>query len=238
MFLATYINEETLLPLPSYDLWEEKYAISTYTSATVYAGLLAASDLASLLGKSSDGVHFKSVATAIKTSILKYLYLPEKEYFCKSINQVGLDYIYDEVLDISSIYGIFTYGILDIDDPRVEKTINKIERELLNKNGIGGVPRYTNDEYFTQSKGRPNPWYICTLWLAQYYILKAKTIKDLESTKSYFDWVSKYTPKSGVMSEQLHAVHGTALSATPLTWSHAEFIRTVHMYIDKFDKLA
>src|SRR5262249_10620764 len=41
-FLVAYRHAETGLPAPSYDLWEERYGIWTFTTTTVWAGLQAA----------------------------------------------------------------------------------------------------------------------------------------------------------------------------------------------------
>ena len=40
-FLASYIDEHTGLPRPSYDLWEERFLTTTYTTAVTYAALQA-----------------------------------------------------------------------------------------------------------------------------------------------------------------------------------------------------
>ena len=45
-FLLKYIDPKTGLPRPSFDLWEEKYGVFTWTAATVYAGLWAAAKFA------------------------------------------------------------------------------------------------------------------------------------------------------------------------------------------------
>jgi GH15 family glucan-1,4-alpha-glucosidase len=237
MFLADYIDKETGLPKQSYDLWEEKFGTSTFTASTVYAGLTAAASFADLLGKHSYGHYFTTIAERMKKSIADNLYVEEIDSFCKLIQLKESGNIYDNTIDISSVYGVFAFGVLDPEDERVKKSIKTIEELLVNKNGIGGVPRYVNDKYFTEVEGKPNPWYICTLWLTQYYISISKTLAELSKAHEYFDWVIKYTPKAGAMSEQLHFGNGTQLSATPLTWSHAEYIRTVHMYIDKYSNL-
>jgi GH15 family glucan-1,4-alpha-glucosidase len=237
-FLATYIDKDTGLPEPSYDLWEEKYGISTYTASTVYAGLLAVADIAQILGKDIDANRFREVAQKMKNAIIEHLYLPDEKMFCKSLTINGLGFSYDKVIDISSIYGVFFYTVLPIDDAKVIESIKTIEEKLFVHNGIGGVPRYINDEYFMVEGGNPNPWYICTLWLAQYYIMSATKLSDLEKPYEFIEWVNTYTPKAGAMSEQLHVRTGEQLSATPLTWSHGEYIRTVHMYIDMYNKLA
>ena len=50
--MIQYRDPDTKLPLPSYDLWEEKRGCSTFTAAAVYGALVAAADLAKILGKS------------------------------------------------------------------------------------------------------------------------------------------------------------------------------------------
>ncbi len=237
MFLADYIDKETGLPKQSYDLWEEKFGTSTFTSSSVYAGLTAAASFADLLGKHSYGHYFTTIAERMKTSIAENLYVEEINSFCKLLRLSDSGNTYDNTIDISSVYGVFAFGVLDPEEDRVKKSIKTIEELLVNKDGIGGVPRYVNDKYFTEVEGKPNPWYICTLWLAQYYISVSKSLVELSRAHDYFNWVEKYTPKAGAMSEQLHFGNGAQLSATPLTWSHAEYVKTVHMYIDKYSEL-
>ena len=88
-----------------------------------------------------------------------------------------------------------------------------------------------------QVEGIPNPWYITTLWLAQYYALTAKTNEDLDKVRYWLNWVITHSPLSGVLSEQLHPFTGEQLSATPLTWSHAEYVRTIMYYHDALERL-
>ena len=131
---------------------------------------------------------------------------------------------------MSSIYAIYAYGILDIDDPIVVQSIATIEEKLRINTGIDGVPRYTGDRYYFQVEGVSNPWYITTLWLAQYYALSAKNTDDLDKVRHWLNWTITHSPLSGVLSEQLHPYTGEQLSANPLTWSHAEYVRTVILY--------
>ncbi|MAG55156.1 MAG: glycosyl hydrolase, partial [Planctomycetes bacterium] len=49
-FVAEYRDPDTRLPLPSWDLWEERYGVHSFTVATVIAGLRAAAEIASRLG--------------------------------------------------------------------------------------------------------------------------------------------------------------------------------------------
>ena len=234
-FLVYFTDEETGLPLPSYDLWEEKHGVSTFTSATVYAGLVAAAKFAKLFGKDIDEKLFTETAEYMKEAILKYLYNEEQKMFVKNVNKKNGELVYDMTLDMSSIYAIYNYGILPIDDRRVTESIQTIEEKLRLKNGIDGVPRYTNDNYYKQVQDVSNPWYITTLWLAQYYVHAATSPEELENVKYWLNWVVTHSPSSGVLSEQLHPYTGEQLSANPLTWSHAEYVRTVMLYHRKLE---
>jgi len=49
-FMVDFRDPATGLPKPSYDLWEERYGVHTYTCATVYGGLVAARNFARVFG--------------------------------------------------------------------------------------------------------------------------------------------------------------------------------------------
>ena len=72
-----------------------------------------------------------------------------------------------------------------------------------------------------------NPWFICTLWMAQWCIATAKTVNDLKAAREIVDWVVAHQQHGGLLSEQLDPNTGAPLSVSPLTWSAAELITTV-----------
>jgi GH15 family glucan-1,4-alpha-glucosidase len=82
----------------------------------------------------------------------------------------------DKRVDCSTAYGLFEYGILDIDDLRLTETVAKTKERLWTEKS-GGLARYDGDNYYRIDGQPPNPWFISTLWLAEYYIEKAKTWK-------------------------------------------------------------
>lgn len=237
LFLVDFINKDTGLPLPSYDLWEEKHGVSTFTCSTVYAGLLAGAHFAELFEKNNTKDLLRQTAERLQRAIIENLYDESMGMFLKQISYKHGQIIKDTTIDMSSVYGIFTYGVLPVDDEKVTTSIKTIESELRINRGIDGVPRYTRDKYYLQVDDVPNPWYITTLWLAQYYILKAKTKDDLGEAQFWINWVLDRAPSSGVLGEQLHPFTGEQLSATPLTWSHAEYVRTIMLYQDQITKL-
>ena len=104
---------------------------------------------------------------------------------------------------------------------------------------IGGLARYQNDSYQQverqdTSRVPGNPWFVCTMWLARYRLRLAQTQEDLAAGLKLLEWAARRALPSGTMAEQLHPYTGEPLSVSPLTWSHAEYVRTVQEYIDRF----
>lgn len=238
VFMVEHRDKNTGLPKPSYDLWEEKFGVHTYTASSVYGGLIATANFAELLGKDLDAVHYRKIAEEIKEGILKYLYNEEEGVFYKMVNFIDGEPKIDKTLDMSSVYGIYAFGVLPEDDKRVEKAIENVEKRLKCNTSVGGVVRYEGDKYYLRSSEVPgNPWFITTLWLAQYHIARAEKESDLEKVKEWLSWTTKHSLPSGVLSEQLDPHTGEQISAAPLAWSHAEFVITIIKYLDKLKEL-
>ncbi len=236
-FMVNYIDVVTGLPKPSYDLWEEKWGVSTFTASAVYAALNAASHFSKLLGKVQHEQKYKETSDKIREAIIRYLWNDGKKMFYKMVNFEGDRPVYDDTLDFSSIYGIFRFRVLDALDEKVVASISTMEA-LAKKIPIGGMVRYENDVYHVGSVPVPgNPWVITTLWLAQYYIVTAKEEKDFDKVKELLSWVVSHKASTGVLPEQFDAVTGEHLSASPLTWSHSEYVSTVINYLEKLEDL-
>jgi GH15 family glucan-1,4-alpha-glucosidase len=221
-FISLFIDEDTGLPHASYDLWEEKFLTSTYTTCTVIAGLETAAKLAEVVNQPDDAVRWKQVAQGIRNNLDK---LYRGNAFVKGfVLQENGELEYDETLDISSLFGPFMFAGLPLDDPRLKSTAEQIEKRLLNTSPGGGVLRYENDPYFLAKKQyKGNPWIVTTLWLCQYF----STVGRDDDAHKLLDWALKRELPSGVLSEQFDPVDGSPLGVTPLVWSHAEMINTL-----------
>lgn len=214
-FLIHYKDIHSGLPLPSYDLWEEQYGVSPFTASVTYGGLMAAGNFAKTLGKEDDAGKFFSEAESLRKAILTHLW--DKE----------------TVLDASSFYGPFRFGVMSADDPRMKEAFEMFKNRLSRGINIGGIARYEGDKYSHVEGGSVgNPWFVTTLWFAQYKIAVATSASDLADVVADIEWAAKYA-RSGMLSEQLNPDTGEPISATPLTWSHAEFVRTVIEYDKK-----
>src|SRR5207244_1747702 len=78
---------------------------------------------------------------------------------------------------------------------------------------------------------------ISTLWLARYRLLRSHTVEDLARGLELIEWAARRALPSGVMAEQLHPYTGEPLSVSPLTWSHAAYVRVVREYLDRTAQL-
>ena len=233
-FMSSYREPRTKLPAPSFDLWEERRGIHAWTTAAVWAGLVAARDFAAAFGQHELSKRYGIAADEIKAAALTHLYDAERGRFVRTVNVLADGTITkDATLDIS-MAGIFLFGMLPADDPRVVATMAALEERLWVRSAIGGVARYENDYYFQQSQDigpiPGNPWFVATLWLAEYHVATAKTLADLERASELLEWCATKALPSGVLAEQVSPLTGDPLSVSPLTWSHAGYVAAIQHY--------
>jgi len=236
-WLCEYWDTKSKLPLPSWDLWEERYGIHAWTVGAVWAGLMSASRFAKAFGQTSLAQKYADTATILKKSIQKKLWSPSKNRFLRMIKQDKQNkWIEDEVLD-ASLVGLWYFGMFEADAPEIEATMLAIKDTLWVKTPVGGIARYENDYYHQVSQDLNNvpgnPWFISTLWVAQWFIAKSKNIRELEKAMPYIQWATDNAQASGVLAEQVDPYTGAPLSVSPLTWSHATMVMTVRQYMTK-----
>lgn len=221
-FLAGFIDEQTSLPHASYDLWEEKFLTTTYTTSVTYAGLKVAARLAELFNYPDDALAWGKAASTIESG-MELLFDQERRTFRKGVLLKQDDTIgYDNTLDISSLYGVMMFGPPSARE-HLHDTMRGIEETLKDKSPAGGTPRYENDYYMRKkSQYLGNPWFITSFWLAQYYHENNQTNR----ARSMMEWAAQKTLPSGIFSEQIEPETGEQLSVAPLVWSHAEYINT------------
>lgn len=223
-FLASYIDPTTGLPRPSYDLWEERYLTTTYTTSVVYAALLAAADLADITEDSDNAVRWRSAADDILTAAHKHLYNAERKMFYKGVLVKHGQLEYDSTADSSSVFGAFMFGLFPVGSEELKASMTTLMEVFGLDKGAIGLPRYENDQYYrVDPNTKGNWWVICSLWLAQYHI----ETDQPEEVWRILDWVRDHAGTTGILPEQLSPVDESFVSVAPLTWSHAEYIATL-----------
>lgn len=238
-FLGDFIEAPLGLPMNSYDLWEEKFGISTYTASCVYGALMASTRFAGMLGKEEQARTYLAIAQRMRSAILEHLFDAKRGVFIKQVRvQQNDEVARDEVVDISSLFGPVYFGVIDADDERCTKMLDVVYTRLCVTGNNGGCIRYEGDNYYKlQDSTASNPWAITTLFLAHIQISRAKKIRDLKNPELILEWIVQTATTGGMLPEQINPQNGSPLSATPLVWSHACFVETVIYFIEKYREL-
>ncbi len=240
-FLFLHRDAQTGLPIPSYDLWEERHGILSWTVAATWAGLDAAARFTESFGDDELARRYRQAAEEIKAGADAQLWRPDLKRFVRMINPTADGkYEFDPVID-SSLAGLWQFGMYAPDDPRIVQTMEAIRGRLWVRTNVGGVARYENDQYHQVSQDIQNvpgnPWFICTLWLSEWYAATARTKDDLQKSLDLIHWVVDHALPSGILAEQVNPFTDEPLSVSPLTWSHAAFVATVRAYLNARSRL-
>jgi len=230
------------LPLPSWDLWEERRGIHTFTVASTIGALFAASEFAHEFGELDRAAAFHEGAERMRGALRRHMWHEERGHFARMA--VPLDdgtYRLDLTRD-SANFALFAFGALDADDPEVASEMDSMRDRLWVKTDVGGCARYERDYYHQVESEKTddvpgNPWVICTLWQAQYHIARAEKPEDLRPALTLLEWVTRRTLPSGVLAEQFHPYTGEPISVAPLTWSHATLVTTCVLYMRALERL-
>ena len=252
-FMCAYRDENTGLPKPSYDLWEERYGVHAFTVGTVYGGLDAAAQFAEAFGETDRAAKYRRAANEVRDGAAKHLWSQKHNRFARRLmpretHQIGntADLKTEDLFEVdmtidASLWAIPKFWLFAPDDPRVVATMEAVEERLWVKTDVGGIARYEDDYYHRVSDDienvAGNPWFICTLWLADYAISKAETRAELKKAHGIFEWVANHALPSGVLAEQVNPYTNAPMSVSPLTWSHATVVSTVIKYLEKLEML-
>jgi GH15 family glucan-1,4-alpha-glucosidase len=238
-FLEGYRAADTGLPRPSWDLWEERWGVHTYTVATVFGGLSAAANFAKAFGEHGLAMKYLKAAGDLQHAAREALYSHAKGRFGRSLDPET------KTLDLTvdaSLSSVAAFELFPAEDPMLTSTVDQVAEHLAVRTEVGGIARYECDPFFRVTddfeRVPGNPWIPCTLWLAQYRIKAARSLGDLRAALDILRWTAAQARPSGALPEQLHPFGRGTVSVCPLSWSHAEFIITVRDYLDRRRQLA
>lgn len=245
-FLCGFIDEETGLPKPSFDLWEERWGEHAYSSAAVYGGLISAAEIAAILGKSDEKSRkWTLTADKIKDSILQYFWKEDFRRFIRSVrvklNGWGAEPSQDTVLidsnpmgykrdvtledwivDVSLLGLCIPFEVFAVKDQKVLDTVALVEK-VLTASPVGGIKRYEHDNYIGG-----NPWILTTLWVALFHAKSG----NYDKAKEYLFWAANGRTSLGLLPEQVNRETGKPEWVIPLTWSHAMYVHVLSELIN------
>lgn len=242
-YLEAFIDVETGLTLPSFDLWEERVGEHAYSAAAVYGGLSGAANVARKLGYNQEADRWQQIAAKMAAGITTHLWNEEKQCFIRTIKKVvdrgeyefnknqgaqvwhykrEKDYDVfqiwrDDLMDASLLGLVHPFEVIPATDSRMTATVDWIESTLTNSR-TGGIKRYEYDHYIGG-----NPWINTTLWMALYFTRAGQ----YDRANSLIHWVVDHRTDIGLLPEQVDQNTGEPAWIIPLTWSHAMFILAV-----------
>lgn len=231
------------LPQPSWDLWEERRGVHTFTVATTIGALHAAAAFAADFGEHDRAALYREGAEKMTTAMRRFMWNEQEQRFARNVVPLpDGTYKMDMAAD-SANYALFAFAGLPVTDPMVAAEMEAMRQRVTVRTPIGGYARYYHDYYHQVERDNiadvpGNPWVICTLWRAQYAIAKATSQAELSEAMDILNWCVARAERSGVLAEQHHPHTGEAISVSPLTWSHATFIMVVMEYLRKRELLA
>lgn len=194
---------------PCYDYWEEHgNAVHISTLSAIFAGLTAVQTL-------MPALDFSATCDEIRKFVLEQGLTPGGE-LAKSI---GMDMVDANLISVATPHRLFAP-----DDPVMQRTIARIERELHAPDS--GIHRYVNDVYYGGGA-----WVLLALWLAWYY----QEIGETARATSLITWAEAQADNAGHLPEQIPLpmlapyhyqpwVQQRGPIARPLLWSHAKYI--------------
>ncbi len=235
-------RDQNGLPLPSWDLWEERRGVHTFTVATTIGALRAAAAFSEDFGEHSLASQFREGAERMTTALRRHLWNPEQNRFARNCQLLpDGTYKLDMTCDAAN-YSVFEFAGISPFDPMVEADMAAAKQRIGIKTDVGGYARYEHDYYHQVERDNiqlvpGNPWIICTLWRAQFIIQRAKSREEMQEALELLQWCVKRADKSGVLAEQFHPYTGEPISVSPLTWSHATFVIVVVEYLRKLAEI-
>ena len=234
-FLCGFVDEETGLPLPSVDLWEQTDGQHAYSAAATFGGLRACAAMAARHEPSLES-RYAQAAERVRAALEEHLWSEEHGRYLRS-RWVGRQdaggeappAIFDRALRYptravrsvdcedarvdSSLLGLsWPFGAVDPSSSRMRATLAAVEREL--RLSDGGVLRHEDDEY-----AGGNPWLISTLWLG----LAHRRAGNEAGLREAVDYALVRQTSLGLLPEQVTS-EGEPAWVVPLGWSHAMLV--------------
>lgn len=196
------------LPLPTWDMWEERHGVHTATACVTARALREAGRL--VAGR------WNGVADRMLAAVQNNLYMPGEGRYARSLG--------DPTPDSALLFGLRYVPEL----AHAEATVRQVGDLLSVRTGVGGIARYEGDYYFRVTEDAPgNPWVICTVWWESWL----HSLGEPGAAARLEAWLRDRGGATGVLPEQVHALTGEPLSVSPLAWSHVEAARFRHLIV-------
>jgi glucoamylase len=204
---------------PCFDIWEEEVGLHYYTLSVCEAALAAGAAwcLSSDRKFSEDCLREAGNLTVLRRTF----WLQDEGYLRSRMLPEGRS---TKELDISVI--LAANHARQACDPHLVATLNQLADLFRNSYAINrghgpgpAMGRYAGDRYYSGGA-----YFFSTLGAAEF----CYRLGDRARGDAFLETVRRFTPESGLMSEQFDQATGAQASAKDLAWSHAAFLSCVH----------
>ena len=183
--------QETGLPLPSYDLWEEKIGVSTYTCSAVYAGFDCSCTVCELLDKRDRMRKYKQVAQEIKDAAIKYLFNEELDSFARiAYNDSNGGGPRENCWRQLTLWSLVFWYVRTIASA-LSKTLAQVRTETPQPRRHWWFTFRYEARWIFHDTDISNPWIITTLWEALKVKYKPERPNMTEYVEEVIQWVVK-----------------------------------------------
>ncbi|HEY5218932.1 MAG TPA: glycoside hydrolase family 15 protein, partial [Gemmatimonadaceae bacterium] len=137
-FMLGFVDQDTGLPKPSFDLWEERWGVHAFTVAAVIAGLRAAGELSQTFGETERATRYRAGADRMLTAFRSIMWNDREQRFARMATPTPTGYTLDMTMD-SSLFGLVEMDVLPPNDPQFESTVRQVAARLRVNTDIGGI---------------------------------------------------------------------------------------------------
>lgn len=195
------------------DLWElDKDGTWTYSNGAAVAGLEAGARLATSMGDASSAQRYQTAATRLRAAIGTLLV--QQGVLARGLRGKRLD----TTIEMANLaLGPSWFQVLEAQDPRMQATVQAVSTRLASP--MGGIRRYEGDRYYDGQ-----PWPVATGWLALARLDEGKR----PEAERLFSVMTGYAHETDalMLGEQFDEAKKQWVSAFPLAWSEATYVRT------------
>jgi GH15 family glucan-1,4-alpha-glucosidase len=205
---------ETVWRDPDEGIWEVRGDRRHFTYSKVMAWTAFDRGVRSIeeFGLPGPLARWREIRRQIHDEVCKHGYDASRGTFVRSFGSSTLD---------ASLLLLPAVGFLPPEDPRIQGTIARIERELLVD---GYVLRYRTDEADDGLPPGEGAFLACSFWLADAYVMLGR----MDDARRLFDRLAGLVNDLGLLSEEYDPSARRMLGNFPQAFSHVALINTAH----------
>ena len=210
---------EKVWHLPDESIWEVRGGAQnfTFSKVMVWVAVDRAIRGAEMFNLPGPLDRWRALRSQIHEAVCKYGYSDNRQSF--------VQYFGGETLDASLLL-MPLVGFLPPDDPRIRRTVEQIERDLMVD---GLIRRYRTDETQDGLSGSEGVFLACSFWYVDNLVLLGRH----EEARAMFERLLALSNDVGLLAEEYDPVGRRQLGNFPQAFSHLALINTA-LNLDSF----